>query len=79
MENITISQPLFAEQLFDYVPDVKNVFKDAWIHMTENYTKFQIATYGSLLVHEVSLDTIAKSLTLCATLDLSVCVTDLQI
>ena len=25
----------------------------AWNHMIENYSKFQIATWGSLLVHEV--------------------------
>ncbi|KAK7092451.1 methylsterol monooxygenase 1-like [Littorina saxatilis] len=52
MENITTNTPQIAAQLFEYVPEVRNHFKDAWIHMTDNYTKFQIATWGSILVHE---------------------------
>ena len=27
-------------------------FKYAWTYMMDNYTKFQIATWGSLIVHE---------------------------
>lgn len=27
-------------------------FKNAWVYMLDNYTKFQIATWGSLIVHE---------------------------
>ena len=28
-------------------------FAAAWIYMTDNYTKFQIATWGSIILHEV--------------------------
>lgn len=53
MENITSNTLQIAEQLFEYVPEVRRPFRDAWIYMTDNYTKFQIATWGSLIVHEV--------------------------
>lgn len=29
-------------------------FKNGWTYMLDNYTKFQIATWGSLLVHELA-------------------------
>lgn len=37
------------------LPDnpMREPFAYAWIYMTNNFTKFQIATWGSLLVHEV--------------------------
>ena len=53
MENITSNTPQIAAQLFEYVPEVRGLFRDSWVHMTENYTKFQIATWGSILVHQV--------------------------
>ncbi|KAK2166935.1 hypothetical protein LSH36_33g03043 [Paralvinella palmiformis] len=44
----------YAEDLLKYFPDnpLKDPFETAWRYMTDNYTKFQIATWGSLLVHE---------------------------
>ena len=55
MENFTSQAPDFAKQLLDYVPDIglHTQFKNSWIHMTDTYSKFQIATFGSLFVHEV--------------------------
>ncbi|XP_076455742.1 methylsterol monooxygenase 1-like [Babylonia areolata] len=52
MENVTTNTPLIAAQLFEYLPEIRSPVRDAWILMTDNYTKFQIATWGSLLVHE---------------------------
>ncbi|CAL1533928.1 unnamed protein product [Lymnaea stagnalis] len=54
MENATV--PLLTpDQFLDYLPEnpVKESFARAWIYMTNNYTKFQIATWGSLIVHEL--------------------------
>jgi len=57
MENITITNDIFSssEQFLELLPGnpVKQPFANAWIHMTENYTKFQIATWGSLIYHEL--------------------------
>ena len=53
MENITLNTLPIAVQLFEYVPEVRGPFKDAWVYMTDNYTKFQIATWGSIILHEV--------------------------
>ena len=33
---------------------VTDPVEQAWTYMTDNFTKFQIATLGSLIVHEVS-------------------------
>ncbi|KAK7485823.1 hypothetical protein BaRGS_00022923 [Batillaria attramentaria] len=52
MENIT-SAPFVASELLEYVPEIRGSFKDAWIYMNNHYTKFQIATWGSLIVHEL--------------------------
>lgn len=43
------------ENLLDFMPSnpMREPFESVWIYMTDNYTKFQIATFGSLLVHEV--------------------------
>jgi len=42
------------EEALSYLPEnpLQNPFAAAWIYMTQNFTKFQIATYGSLLIHE---------------------------
>lgn len=53
MENVTTSSSLAASDLLEYVPEIRGSFKDAWIYMTSHYTKFQIATIGSLIVHEL--------------------------
>lgn len=44
------------ENVLDFFPEnpVKDPFARAWMYMTDNYTKFQIATWGSLIIHEVS-------------------------
>ena len=58
MENVTRASPIYAdlaEDILQYFPDnpLRDPFASAWKYMTSNYTKFQIATWGSLLVHEV--------------------------
>ncbi|XP_041372180.1 methylsterol monooxygenase 1-like, partial [Gigantopelta aegis] len=56
MQNATsipeIIAPLYLAN--EYLPEnpLKAPFRDAWNSMNENYTKFQIATWGSLIVHE---------------------------
>lgn len=47
---------LAVEYIDSFLPDnpLQQPFKNAWNYMLDNYTKFQIATWGSLLVHEVS-------------------------
>ena len=54
MENVTNLIESTAEYL-EYLPEnpFRDSLKHAWIYMTDNYTKFQIATWGSLIVHEV--------------------------
>ena len=43
------------EDVLQYLPEnpVTGYVEGAWQSMLQNYTKFQIATWGSLLVHEV--------------------------
>ena len=61
MENLTQSSPILSTQLIEdtlqYLPDnpLKDPFERGWNYMLDNYTKFQIATWGSLIVHEVML------------------------
>lgn len=54
--NILSSAYLAVEYIDSFLPDnpLQQPFKNAWNYMLDNYTKFQIATWGSLLVHEVS-------------------------
>lgn len=52
MDNAT-NTDFDVTDLFQYVPEIRDPFKNAWIYMTDHYTKFQIATFGSLIVHEV--------------------------
>ena len=44
-----------VENILDHFPDnpVQDPLGRYWIHMTNNYSVFQIATFGSLLMHEV--------------------------
>ena len=43
------------EDALDYLPDnpLRDPFANAWMHMTNQFTKYQIATFGSFIVHEV--------------------------
>ena len=45
------------ELLSSYLPEnpLAEPFHNAWDHMLSRYSKFQVATFGSLLVHEVWL------------------------
>ena len=57
-ENLTVDTRKcvpFVENVLDYFPDnpLQDPFGKYWIHMTNNYTAFQIATFGSLILHEV--------------------------
>ncbi|XP_064614284.1 methylsterol monooxygenase 1-like [Liolophura sinensis] len=55
-ENLTIAAPMtLATQYLELLPEnpLKEPFRDAWEGMLQNYSKFQIATWGSLLVHEI--------------------------
>lgn len=47
---------LAVEYVDSFLPQnpLQEPFKNAWISMLNNYTKFQIATWGSLLVHELA-------------------------
>ena len=51
------------ENVLQFLPEnpVKDPFERAWVYMTDNYTKFQIATWGSLIVHEVGKTTLLSS------------------
>ena len=60
MENDTsITGPLFfanqIEHALNFFPDnpISETMGKQWVSMTSSYSKFQIATWGSLLVHEV--------------------------
>jgi hypothetical protein len=46
-----------VENALVYLPDnpLSDPFAQAWIYMTSHYSKYQIATFGSLIVHEVCL------------------------
>lgn len=43
------------ENALSYLPEnpLQNPLASAWISMTQNFTKFQIAVFGSLIVHEL--------------------------
>ncbi|CAD7670772.1 unnamed protein product [Nyctereutes procyonoides] len=55
-ESISIfsSASLAVEYVGSLLPEnpLQEPFKNAWNYMLKNYTKFQIATWGSLVVHE---------------------------
>lgn len=55
-ENVTIFNSAFlaVEYVDSLLPEnpLQESFKNAWNYMLDNYTKFQIATWGSLIVHE---------------------------
>jgi len=44
-----------VEDALDFFPDnpLRDPFAGAWMYMTNNFTKYQIATFGSFIVHEV--------------------------
>lgn len=42
----------FVDSLLPQNP-LQEPVKQAWTHMLQNYSKFQIATWGSLIVHEL--------------------------
>ena len=52
-----ISTTRLAEDLLDYLPENPLIepFKDAWIHMTENYSRFTIAVLLTYAIHQVSV------------------------
>ncbi len=61
MENNTVLAPSnpaaqSIEDILTYFPDnpLRDPFAKAWISMTQTYTPFQIATFGSIIIHEVS-------------------------
>lgn len=55
-ESVSIFSPAFlaVEYVDSLLPQnpLQEPFKNAWNYMLDNYTKFQIATWGSLIVHE---------------------------
>ena len=62
METQTITSPSgvaiqYVENVLEYFPEnpLEQPISKAWMWMTDSYTKFQIATWGSLLIHEVIL------------------------
>jgi len=44
-----------VEDALDFLPDnpFRDPFAGVWMYMMNHFTKFQIATYGSFIVHEV--------------------------
>jgi len=46
-----------VEDALKFLPDnpLRDPFAGVWMYMTSHFTKFQIATYGSFIVHEVFL------------------------
>uniref|UniRef100_A0A8D0GE13 Methylsterol monooxygenase 1 n=1 Tax=Sphenodon punctatus TaxID=8508 RepID=A0A8D0GE13_SPHPU len=54
--NILNSAYLAVEYIDSFLPEnpLQQPFKNAWNYMLDNYTKFQIATWGSLIVHELA-------------------------
>lgn len=52
--SIFSSASLAVEYVDSLLPEnpLQEPFKNAWNSMLNNYTKFQIATWGSLIVHE---------------------------
>lgn len=53
-DSVLSSAYLAVEYIDSLLPDnpLQLPFKYAWTYMLDNYTKFQIATWGSLIVHE---------------------------
>lgn len=53
--NILSSAYLAVEFVDSFIPEnpLQEPLKHAWNHMLQNYSKFQIATWGSLVVHEL--------------------------
>ncbi|XP_044152938.1 methylsterol monooxygenase 1-like [Bufo gargarizans] len=55
--NDSILSPAYlaVEYIDSLLPEnpLQGPFKNAWTYMLDNYTKFQIATWGSLIVHEL--------------------------
>jgi len=45
------------EDALDFMPEnpLRDPFAGVWMYMTNNFTKFQIATFGSFIVHEVCI------------------------
>ncbi len=61
MMNISIQSGLdtgvqYVEELLDVFPDnpLRDPFGQAWSYMTDNYSQFQMSTFGTLIIHEVS-------------------------
>ncbi|KAM4050502.1 methylsterol monooxygenase 1 [Anomaloglossus baeobatrachus] len=54
-DSVLSSAYLAVEYIDSLLPDnpLQGPFKHAWTYMLDNYTKFQIATWGSLIVHEL--------------------------
>ncbi|XP_071789039.1 methylsterol monooxygenase 1-like [Asterias amurensis] len=52
-EGIMETMRLSASEYLEYIPEnpLKPPMESAWTYMTDNYTRFQIATVGSVLVH----------------------------
>ena len=46
-----------VEDALNFMPDnpLRDPFAGVWMYMTNNFTKFQIATFGSFIVHEVCI------------------------
>ena len=62
MDNLTVTGDStlgvqYVEDLLQHFPQnpISDPFGRAWGYMTDNYSKFQIATLGSLIVHEVNI------------------------
>ena len=53
MEGISIYG--YIENATEYLPEnvLESRIEQGWKWMTDNYSKFQIATWGSLILHEV--------------------------
>jgi len=50
-----------VENALDFVPEnpLRDPFAGVWMYMTDHFTKFQIATFGSFIVHEVGITLLA--------------------
>ncbi|GFR70706.1 methylsterol monooxygenase 1 [Elysia marginata] len=55
MENITKTNVWASDNFIDLLPPnpIREPFENAWTYMNMHYTKFQIATFGSLIIHEL--------------------------
>ena len=61
MDNLTVTGGStlgvqYVEDVLQHFPQnpISDPFGRAWVYMTDNYSKFQIATVGSIIVHEVN-------------------------